>query len=182
MFYGSNATTEDYRPDHNPLERAVAVLQRQFVDTVELQLHVDIARENINAGNAPNIGSLLDGMSGELTACCMLLQRRIALLSSDSARARPSETGSEFFWDLFRSDGSDCPAHLEALLSGYAHYARATCDSIAFLQLLGDAESARLLERVSAVAERSLWFIELYMEGLALHMDVGYLPEWTPTI
>ena len=47
---------------------------------------------------------------------------------------------------------------------------------------MGDVESLILLERISAVADRGIWFIELYMESLALHMDSEHLPEFTTSI
>jgi len=50
------------------------------------------------------------------------------------------------------------------------------------MELMGDVESLILLERISAVADRGIWFIELYIESLALHMDGEHLPEFTTII
>jgi DNA-binding ferritin-like protein len=141
---------------------------------------VDRARGTINGANAPNIRSLLDGLSLELTACFSWLEQRLSSLLANAAATRPSNPESNSFWRLYGAGETDTPAHLEALLSGYAHYARATSDSIEFLVRLGDTESAKVLERVAAVSDKGLWFIELYMEGLALHMDLGHLPSFIP--
>ena len=183
MSYGRSSGATDYGTEPTPLHRTVAVLDRQWMDTVELLTHVDEARECICAGITPNIRSLLDGMSCELNACCRLIQDRIAQLSPCFMRSRQSEIESESsFWRLYQAEGSECVMHMEALLSGYAHYARRATDSVTFMQLLGDVESVILLERISAVADRGIWFIELYMESLALHVDSEHLPEFTTSI
>lgn len=173
---------EYYEPRLNPLNRAIAVLERQSMDTAGLRSLVDWARAEIHASNAAPIQSLLDGMSRELNAVATLLQRRIASLSAGSARDQTTAENSTLFWRFFRMDASDCAIHLQALLSSYVHFARGNDDSIAFLQVLGDTESVRLLERITDVAKRGIWFIELYIEGLALRMDTARLPEFNPVI
>ena len=183
MSYGKSSGAADHGTEPTPLHRTVGVLDRQWMDTVELLTHVDQARKCIRAGIPRNIRSLLDGMSCELNACCRLLQDRIAQLSPRFMRSRQSAIESESsFWRLFPTEESDCTTHLEALLSGFARYPRRACDSVTFMELMGDAESLILLERISAVADRGIWFIELYMESLALDMDGEHLPEFTVII
>jgi len=36
----------------------------------------------------------------------------------------------------------------------------------------------KVVQKLIAVAEKGLCFIELYLEGLALHMDRNRLPAW----
>jgi hypothetical protein len=181
MSFERSSGADDWGSEPTPLHRTVAVLHRQWLDTAELLTHVNQARQC--AGITRNIRSLLDGMSCELNACCRLLQDRIAQLSPYFMRTRQSRIESESsFWRLFHIEESDCATHLEALLSGFAHYARRVSDSVTFMELMGDVESLILLERISAVAERGMWFIELYMESLALHMDGEHLPEFTTSI
>lgn len=178
MAYVSQ-TGEDYDFRLNPLNRAVAVLQRHYLDTVELRWHIDRARDVIDAARADRVRLLLSGVSGELAACGILLQERIETLSPGSGHhLQWAEADSRPFWRLFRLDGSDCSGHLEALLSGCVHFARATSDSITFLEMLGDAESVTLMKKIFDVADQGIWFIELYMEMLALRMDTGRLPEF----
>ena len=172
----SNAiqASEDYQ--------AVAVLQQQCLDAAELRSRIDHARNRIDAPNAARIHSLLTGLHEELAIVTRLLEERIGTLSPDCASTRRSGDGHESFWQLFRTDGCDCSGHLEALLAGYVRYARATSDSIAFLQTLGDEESVELMKLTFDAADKSIWFLEFYMEGLALHMDLEHLPEFAPTI
>jgi DNA-binding ferritin-like protein len=162
--------------------KAVAILQQQCLNTAELRSRIDHARKRIDAPDAARIHALLTGLHGELAAVTRLLEERIGTLSPGYAQPQRSHAEQESFWQLFRTDGSDCSGHLEALLAGYLRYARATSDSIAFLQTLGDEESVELMNLTFDAADRSIWFLEFYMEGLALRMDLEHLPEFAPTV
>ena len=174
------STRGDFDLRFNPIHRSVAVLQRQCLDTSELQTHVEHARKSIDAPEASRIHALLTGLREELAATTSRLQERIESLSPGQ-RQWPLIIGeSQSFWQLFHVDGANCSSHLEALLSGYVRYARSTSESIAFLETLGDQESAQLLKAIFDAADRNIWFLEFYMEGLALRMDLERLPEFAP--
>jgi hypothetical protein len=79
---------EDYDLRLNPSNRAVAVLQRQCLDTAELLSHVDHARGAINGRNAACIRSLLTGLRGELTAGAKLLEATLSHRRRRLFRAR----------------------------------------------------------------------------------------------
>jgi DNA-binding ferritin-like protein len=173
---------EDHEHRLNPPISSVAALARHVVDTVDLQSHVDFARDQIDAPTATAIQLLLNGLSRELGRCIMLLQERLRSLSPGSVLPRQPRADSLRLWQLFDTDGSDCRAHLESLLSGYVHYARTTSDSISILEMLGEAEGVKLLRKIFKAADRGIWFIEFYLEGLALHMDTRRLPAFTSVI
>ena len=180
----SNAIQDrvDYDLRLNPHHHVVAILQRQYVDTVELRSRIDHARNLIETPYAAPVQSLLAGLREELAVVTKLLQERLGSLSPDYTHLQRPHTESEQFWQLFRIDGCDCSGHLEALLCGYVRYARATSDSIALLQTLGDEESVQLMQMMFDAADSGIWFLEFYMEGLALRMDLERLPEFAPTI
>lgn len=180
MSYRTDLSAED--GTGGSMDPSVTLLQRHIMETLELQAHVDRARQSIDAANARSIRTLLEGLDGELDTCWALLHSRMAALLSGSPGPQPPELESESYWQLYRLDVGDCPSHLEALLSGYAHYARQTSECIDLVRRLGDHETARVLRSVASAADNALWLIELYMEGLALHMDLGHLPEFTPAI
>ena len=68
------------------------------------------------------------------------------------------------------------------LLCGYARYARQTSEAITSLRRSGDLESSELLRVISNAVERCLWFLEIYLEGLALNSDGSRLPEWSAAL
>ena len=172
----------DYDTRISPLHKAVATLQRQYLDTADLLSHVDHAREVIGGSRVNSIRSLLDGLSEELGSCLSLVKNRMRSLSPELVQFPRTEVEPQAFWRLFRTDGSDCSGHLEALLSGYVHYARATSDSMNLLEMLGDTESVAAMKQIFGAADKGIWFIELYMEGLALRMDTAQLPKFTADI
>jgi len=175
-------TEEDYDLRLNPLHRAIAILERRLMDTVELRWHVDHARNLIDAPHAARIHSLLTGLREELAMITRLLRERIRSLSPGYSPLERSHLDPQPFWQLFRIDGCDCSGHLEALLSGYVRYARATSESVSYLQTLGDEESVQLMEKMFDAADKSIWLLEFYMEGLALRTDLERLPEFASTI
>src|SRR5262245_10139691 len=173
---------EEYDLRFHPQNRAVAILRVQYLDTAELQSRIDHARELIEAPKESRIHALLTGLREELAFAIERLQERIGSLSPDHAPLQQSGVESQTFWQLFRTDGSDCSGHMEALLSGYVRYARATSDSLSILQALGDEQSAQLMKRLFDAADRNIWFLEFYMEGLALRVDLERLPRFAPII
>jgi len=68
----------------------------------------------------------------------------------------------------------------------YARYVRTSSDALAKLERLDDLESARIVGIALAAAEKGLWFIEAYMEGVALRRirrrrRTGLVLQWRVT-
>ena len=178
MSLTNSATSSGDYGEASPLARTIMVLQKQCMDTKELQGYLDQVRADLNGQCDPKIRQLLDSLSGELNHCSHLLSERIGSLSSAPALYRPDQSPSHSSWRLFSGDTSDCREQLESLLSAYAHYVRTTWDSITVLTRIGDVASVGALNLILAATEKGLWFIEIYLEGLALRMDCRRLPEW----
>jgi hypothetical protein len=87
-------------------------------------------------------------------------------------------TSSGLYLSLCTGEELNCRELLETLLAGYGRYARNAYDSMCRLENYGDTEGAETVHKVIPAVEKGLCFIELYIEGLALHMDVNRLPEW----
>ena len=49
-------------------------------------------------------------------------------------------------------------------------------------QAIGDLETAQLLQLILTSTERDMWFLEAYLEGIAVGLHGGKLPQWTPAI
>lgn len=153
------------------------VLRQLILDTTQLQSRIERARSNVPEAEH-QIRSLLEGLYGELTICSALLHGRISALPSRPNLPAPRETDSNSFWRLYPDQELDCREHLEGLLAGYGHYARNAYDSISTLENTDDAESVKTVNKLITAAEKGLCFIEIYLEGLALHMDENRLPAW----
>ena len=176
MSLRNTAVARDYEAD--PLRGAVAVLERQLADTLELAAHVERLRTDLAADANQKVRSLLEGLSDELDACRTLFTNRIESFAPHLRQPQQSEASRHSRWELFAVDGFDCRERLEGLLGGYAYYVRESSDSLAKLERLSDLESARLVRRAIAAAEKGLWFIDVYIAVMTLRMGAVRLPDW----
>ena len=154
----------------------VFILERHLTDTLELQRHVQQVRIRSHGGTTTKTQLLFDGMAGELQTIINLIRNRLACCRTEGPHI--VENGSSSYRRLFDADGFEPRELFEALLFGYAHYARQTSEAITSLRRSGDPESAELLAGIFKAVERCLWFLEIYLEGLALNTNGSRLPEW----
>jgi len=156
--------------------RPVFILENQLMDTLELQWHVQQARIRLNSMNEVKIDALFDGLTGELRGFTDRIRNRLQALKREGSHY--VEWTSSSFWRLFAVDDVRGFSQFEALVYGYAHYAKQTSKAILSLERLGDVESSNLLRQISNTTVRCLRFVEIYMEGCALNCDVSHLPDW----
>src|SRR5215510_705998 len=156
-------------------EPRLAILEKQLMRTFELASHVEQARTRSNGELSEKARSLFAGMANELQSFSHVIGERIESLKSgkSSKMSKPCMTSADVssHWRLFPSDSVDLHEQLESLLCGYAHYARETSAASVSLQRLGDIESSRILAAIMNCVDGCLWFIEIYLEGLALKTD-----------
>ena len=166
-------------------EPILVILEKQLMRTFELAWHVEQARTRSNGELSEKARSLFAGMANELQSFSQMIGERIeSLKSGKSSNMRQpciARADVNSHWRLFRADSADLREQLESLLCGFAHYGRQTSEANTSLQGLGDTESSQLLGAIFNAVERSLWFIEIYLEGLALKTDGSRLPDWSPT-
>ena len=68
----------------------------------------------------------------------------------------------------YPADVFDARDQLDALLSSYSRYELDTHHNLKSAQEIGDSESAALLQVISDSVENNLWFLEAYLEGIAV--------------
>ncbi|HYR84470.1 MAG TPA: hypothetical protein VE422_10375 [Terriglobia bacterium] len=175
MSKSQEALAENGWAKEEVIERPVLILEKQLLDTLELCWYVQQARIRTNSAAPMKVHVLFEGMVHELQVFSERIRSRL-----DSWRKEPHVFAmkTRAYSRLFSADSLDVHEQLESLLCGYAHYARQTSEAIASLQQLGDLESLELLATVFQAAERCLWFLEIYMEGLAFNTDCSRLPDW----
>jgi DNA-binding ferritin-like protein len=156
--------------------RPIFILENQLMDTLELQWHVQQAHIRLNAMNEAKVDALFEGLTGELRGFTDTIRKRLQSLRREGSHY--VEWSSSSFWRLFAVDDVKSFSQFEALVYGYAHYAKQTSKAILSLERLGDVESSNLLREISRVTDRCLRFVEIYMEGCALNCDISHLPDW----
>ena len=158
-------------------ERTVPILEKQLMRTIELHWHVEQARIRLNGELTAKTRSLFVGMASELHSFTEMIRKRLESLKTREPHIMNAD--ASLHWRLFPADSADLREQLESLLCGFAHYGRQTSEANTSLQGLGDTESSQLLGAIFNAVERSLWFIEIYLEGLALNADSSRLPDWS---
>jgi DNA-binding ferritin-like protein len=158
------------------IERPVLILEKQLMDTLELASHVYQARMRPNFEMLPKIRTLFDGMADELQTFCNLIRQRIESLNGDTRRTL--ETVQSSYRRLRLVESITLRDQLDTLLCGYARYARQTSEATTSLQRARDEESLSILNLIFRAVDRCLWFLETYLEGLALNTDISRLPDW----
>ena len=163
--------------DRKQRTRVSLVLRTLLQEMKQLIAHIERVRTLVPE-TEQRIHSLLNGLSGDLATCSDLLQGRMTTTSQQRDLPYPDQTNSGLYLSLCAGEQLNCLEHLETLLAGYGRYARDAYDSVCRLETFGDIESAKTVHKIIPALEKGLCFIELYIEGLALHMDVNRLPEW----
>ena len=67
------------------------------------------------------------------------------------------------------------------MLSGYSRYELDTRHNLQAAHEIGDLEAAALLQVIATSIEKNLWFLEAYLEGIAVGLHGRKLPPWTST-
>ena len=160
------------------IDQLISLLTRELTLARDLQVHLRRASRAFQGRVHSRVANLPLYLQRDLLAQERLLARRLESLSRGRAVVPGPATEQQVFWALFPEDGADCRSHLEALVAGYARFMRSTSEIAATVKALTDMESLRILEGLAAIGNRGLWFLEIYLEGLALRMDGVRLPEW----
>ena len=165
----------------NPAENVIHSLERERVEVMELRRYLMQVRALMKGRLAPRIQELLDGLFLGVTHSCDLLSVRVNSLSYDSVIGPHPSLPREYRWQIPAGGITTCAELLRSLQGAYAHCARTTVESMSAIASLGDMESFAILRWVSSSTKEALWFIEIYLEGLAIGMDCRALPAWKRT-
>jgi DNA-binding ferritin-like protein len=176
MSKSQQAHATGSRREDQTRERSLHILERQLVNTLELTWRVRQVRIRSNHATPTKICLLLDNMASGLESFTEKLRK---LLHSSEEQAYAAEVQPSAYWRLFATDSPDLRAQFESLVCGYARYLRQTSEATVDLKHVGDLKSAELLEAIFATTERRLWFLQIYLEALAVNTDVGRLPDWS---
>jgi starvation-inducible DNA-binding protein len=177
MNYSVNSSKNSGRPNET-VSKTIQLLNRQLADTVDLRSQARQAHFNVRGAHIQELRSLFDGLARDVRHFADLLAARITA-SGGTATATVRFSANESALRDYPMDAFDARDHLEALLSSYSRYEWDTRNNIKALQEIQDFESVRLLQVILGSIERSLWFLEAYLEGMAIGLHGRKLPPWT---
>jgi len=169
---------------NNQAERRAAIVQllnKQLADTLDLRSQARQAVFNVRGPYRAELHALFDQLAQELRRFADSIVKHICEgggYARATIRSAAQDSGlRDYVGDVF--DGHD---FLQALLSSYSRYERDTLRNIKAAQEIGDAATAALLQAILASIGNSLWFLEAYLEGIAIRLDAKKLPVWTSLI
>jgi starvation-inducible DNA-binding protein len=154
------------------------LLNKQLANTVDLRSRARQAHFNVKGPYAEELGSLFDGLARELREFADLIAQRISALGGLPA-ATVRFVARESNLRDYPVDALDAYDHLGALLSSYSRYEWFTRYNMKTAQEIGDSETEQLLKVISAAIEKNLWFLEAYLEGIAVGLHGRKMPIWT---
>ena len=157
-------------------EEPLLILEKQLVDTLVLQWNVQRVRIRSNGSTTLKARTLFEGLAKEIHTFIDAIRKRLDCWNKNSRYL--AKTAGQSYFRLFPADPLDQRGQFEALISAYAHYERQTLEAILSLSRSGDLESAQLLVTISKAVERSIGFLGIYLEDLALSNSGTRLPEW----
>jgi starvation-inducible DNA-binding protein len=120
---------------------------------------------------------LFDGLAQELRQFADALAQRICDLGGRPLTTVRFAAHASHLRD-YPSDALDSRDHLEALLSGFSRYELDTQHNRSAAKEAGDLETGKLLAVISVAIEKNLWFLEAYLEGIAVGLQHTHLPPW----
>jgi starvation-inducible DNA-binding protein len=155
----------------------VQLLNKQLADTIDLRSQARHAHFNVKGPYIEELKSLFDGLARDLRQFADLIAEHINGLGGQSLATVRSVAHDSGLRE-YPLDAVDAHAHLEALLSTYSRYEQDTWHNIEALGVNGDTETVELLHVIAASVEKNLWFLEVYLEGIAVGLHGEKLPAW----
>ena len=157
------------RPERTDLVDVGGILREQLKDTLRLGAHVQYAQTLVRNRDS-GVLDLLRLLALELWT----LSERIERLATTSANkgTRVMNTKAESFLKN-DEDGS-----LESLLNRFCRYARKTSERLVAARHGNDPETVVLLDRVLSVANKSIWFLDVYSNAAWIKCPLSPPPKW----
>jgi hypothetical protein len=159
----------DLKRDNALTEDLVGLLRAQLTETLCLAAHVQRAEVRIR-GSRRHAGELLSGISRELWSISEVINRRVSAWGEEKSPSNP----------VTKSFPSDDDRSLDVLLNRFCLYVRNTSDRRSMASAQNDRETVFLLDRILSVANRGIWFLDIYSNAMWLNCRLSLLPKWTP--
>ena len=172
------------RLSKHPLEDSgsaatVRLLNQQLADTLDLRSQARQSYFNVRGSYSQELRSLFDGLARDLRHVADLIAERISDVGGyaiATVRSVADESGLRHY----PADVLDAHDQLETL--SYSRYELDTQHNMKTAKEIGDSETIALLQVIAVSIENNLWFLEAYLEGVAIGLRGRKLPSWTSSL
>lgn len=142
--------------------KLVELLNARLADGIDLMLQAKQAHWNVKGPDFFQLHELFDKVKDETEEFVDLIAERAAQLAGTvEGTIRIAAKRSQL--DEYPIQISDGRAHVDALSSALARYARSTRQAIDHAEDLGDADTADIFTEVSRGLDKLLWMVEAHL-------------------
>ena len=156
----------------------IRILNKQLADTLDLRSHTRQSYFNAHGPYTQELRCLFDGLSLDLRLFADVIAQHIHD-AGGYAVATVRYVANESALRDYPADVLDAREQLDALLSSYSRYEKETQHNLKAAREAGDAKAADLMQIMLASIENDIWFLEAYLEGIAVGLHGRKLPAWT---
>jgi hypothetical protein len=149
----------------------VGLLREQLKDTLRLGADVQYAQAHFRDRDS-GVLDLLRNISLELSTLSERIERRATASAIRGTRVINTKTEPFLKGD---EDGS-----LESLLNHFCRYARKSSERLIAARQAKDPEPVVLLARILSMANRTIWFLDVYSNAIWIKCPLSPLPKWKP--
>jgi len=175
MSKSADPLDEDEWTAEQAPERPLLALEKQLFETLELKCFIQWIQIAPPGATSTKARAFFEGLSRELQIFIDSIRERVE--SRRNMRPQMIRMNASSYW-LFAERFIDPYQQFEALLCGYACYARQTSETVTCLRRSGEWESCEVLRAILKTVHRCLRFLEICLESLALNPDGSGLPDW----
>ena len=156
------ATKNDLSPEVR--EKAVALLNQQLADTLDLYSQTKQAHWNVKGMHFYQLHLLFDNLAEAVEEYIDLIAERATALGGTAlGTVRMSSTATRL--TEYPLDAVEGRQHVEALSARFAVLAKTTRAAIDSASSYGDADTSDVFTEVSRGLDQHLWFLEAHLQG-----------------
>jgi hypothetical protein len=160
----------DLKRERATLSDINPILRQQLNDTLQLADQIRLTEAHFRSRNI-EVMDLLSDISLEVQAVSDLLDRRCS--AHGNAWTMPSDIAP-------LSPYGDSEGSLELLLNRFCKYERNTSSRLIASRRNNDREAVLLFDRILSLANRSIWFLDIYSDVVRINCLHSRLPGWKP--
>lgn len=145
-------------------EKVIAILNQRLADASDLKSQAKQAHWNVKGMNFIALHELFDAVATAVEGHIDLIAERITTLGG-TAMGTVRLAASNSSLSEYPHEITDGTAHVDALSTALADFAKLVRKNIDDASDLGDQDTADILTEISRETDKNLWFVEAHIQA-----------------
>lgn len=145
-------------------EKVIAILNQRLADASDLKSQAKQAHWNVKGMNFIALHELFDAVATAVEGHIDLIAERITTLGG-TAMGTVRLAASNSSLSEYPHEITDGTAHVDALSTALADFAKLVRKNIDDTSDLGDQDTADILTEISRETDKNLWFVEAHIQA-----------------